>query len=227
MEEEKQLTQDESLRLITDMITKAKSHFHESGTSAILWGSVVGVAGLLDFAQSYWHFSIGFDIWYLVLAAIIPQIIISIRENRNKKVVTHTEAVLDAVWLVYGISLFALIFYLNAVPNTTDKLLSNENIALVQTNADGSKAFLHSFVPSHTSLFLLIYAIPTLITGIACKFRPMLWGALLCYVFFIISCFTENAYDLLFNGLAGIFNWLIPGIILRRTFYRRQKAMNV
>ena len=36
--EEKVLTEKESLALITGMITKAKNHYHESGSSALLWG---------------------------------------------------------------------------------------------------------------------------------------------------------------------------------------------
>jgi hypothetical protein len=227
MEEEKPLSQQESLQLITEMIEKAKHHFHESGISAILWGSVVGIAGLVSFAEMHWNFYIGFDIWLLVLAAIIPQVFIGIKESRQRKVVTHTEAAVDAAWLAYGISMFALIFYFNIVPNVTDKLLVQQGTQLLQAGADGSTKPFHYFIPSYGSLLLLLYAIPTLATGIAHQFSAMFWAAILCYVFFIISCFTSNAYDMLLNGLAGIFNWLIPGLIVRRTYYSHQKAVNV
>lgn len=227
MAEEKPLSQQESLQLITEMIGKAKNHFHESGTSAILWGSVIGLAGLVNFAEGYWNFDIGFDIWLIVLAAIIPQVFIAVRESRRKKIVTHTEAAVDAAWMAYGISIFALIFYFNIVPGVTDKLLAEEGVSLLKKAADGSTTQLHYFIPSAGSLLLLLYAIPTLATGIAHRFRPMFWAAILCYVFFVISCFTTNTYDMLLNGLAGIFNWLIPGLILRRRYYRHQKAVNV
>jgi hypothetical protein len=121
MTQEKELTEQESLQLITEMIHKAKSSFHESGTSAILWGSVVGFAGLMSFAERFWGFSIGFDIWLIVLAAFIPQIIISIREGKNRKVVTYEESSQNAIWLVYGVSIFALNFYLNVVPGASRK----------------------------------------------------------------------------------------------------------
>jgi len=226
-EQEKQLTEKESLDLITEMIYKAKHHFHESGTSAILWGSAVGIAGLVRFAELTWHFSIGFDIWLIVLAAIIPQIFLTIRESRRRKMLTHTEAAVDTAWLAYGISIFALVFYFNIVPDATDKILASQGIELLRKSADGSTTPFHYFVPSAGSLLLLLYGIPTLVTGIAHKFPAMFWAAILCYIFFIISCFTTNAYDMLLNGLAGIFNWLIPGLILRRTFYKHQKQLNV
>lgn len=226
-EQEKELTGEESLKLITKMINKAKHHFHESGTSAILWGSVVGLAGLVSFAQQYWNFHIGFDIWLIVLAAIIPQIFIVVREGKSRTVVSHTDAAVDAAWLAYGISIFALIFYFNIVPGVTDKILAQEGISVIKTAADGTVTPTRFFVPSHGSLLMLLYAIPTLATGIAHKFKPMIIGAILCYLFFVISCFTPSMYDMLLNGLAGIFNWLIPGLILRRRFFRHQKEVHV
>src|ERR1700754_3366024 len=101
MDEEKKMTEKESLALIATMIQKARTNFHESGTSAILWGSVVGFCGLMSFAEQQWSFGVGFDIWLLVLLAVIPQVWIIIRENRRSVVRTHAEAATDAVWLVY------------------------------------------------------------------------------------------------------------------------------
>ena len=197
--EERNISHQESMQIITDMIGKAKQGFHESGISAVLWGSVIGLCGLVNFAETYWHFYIGFNIWLLTLAAIIPQVVISIRESRQRKVLTHIEWAADVVWIVYAISIFALNFYISTVPN----------------------------VPSLFSLFLLLYAIPTLACGILYKFKIMMWAGLLCYGFFVISCFTPTVYDMLLNGLAGIFNWLIPGLILRRRIYKKKKAMHV
>ena len=111
-QQEKQLTERESLQLITEMIQKAKTTIHERGTSCILWGTVTGIAGLVSFFEKYFHFSIGFDIWLIVFAAIIPQIWISVRENRERKVVTHGERAIDAIWIVYGISIFGCCIFI-------------------------------------------------------------------------------------------------------------------
>ncbi len=130
--------------------------------------------------------------------------------------------------LIYAaISIFALVFYFNTVPAATDKLLAAEGVSLSKTTADGTTAAFKYFIPSSGSLLLLLYAIPTLATGIACKFKPMTIAAVLCYAFFIISCFVPTAYDMLLNGAAGIFNWLLPGIILRRRLNVQKKAVNV
>lgn len=220
--EEKQLSEKESLQLITEMIRKAKYNYHESGTSAILWGTVIAFCGLVNFAELFWNFTIGFPIWMLTLIALVPQIFISVRQGRKRKVVTHTEAAISAIWVVFTISIFALVFYVNVVPGVTDRFYAAQGTRIVQLSSGNAGIPFHSYIPSANSIFLLIYAFPTLATGLITRFKPMIVGAIICYVLFVISCFMPTRYDVLFNGLAGIFNWLIPGIILRRRYLRRK-----
>jgi hypothetical protein len=225
MTEEKALTEQESLRLITEMINKAKTGFHGSGTSSILWGTVVAIAGLVSFSEREWNFSIGFDIWYIVLAALVPQIIITIRDNRQRKAVSHHESAMNAIWLVYGISIFAINFYLNIVPVQSERILAGEGKELLlRTISTGATEHYRPGIMSGFSLLLLMYAIPTLATGIARKFLPMLIGGILCYVYFFISFYTISTYDLLLNGIAGITCWLIPGLILRNRYLKAKRA---
>ena len=221
MTEQKQFTEEQSLKLITEMILKAKaSHFHENGTGAILWGSVIGFCGLFTFLQRHYDWDTGwFDVWFLALIAIIPQIFISIKDKQLRVVKTDKEIVLDAVWLVYGISIFALVFYFNVIGKQTNLLLLEEGKEMLLKNLQtGELNHQTPFTPSQGSLLLMLYAIPTMITGMARKFKPMLIGGIICYALFIISCFTASKYDYLMNGLAGIFNWLIPGLILRSRY---------
>lgn len=226
--EEKQISEQESLRLITEMIQKAKRSYHESGTGAILWGSVIAVCGLVSFAAMQWQFSVGFDVWLLALAAILPQVFLVIRERKQRKALTHTDAVLNQVWMVYGISIFALVFYFNIVPSVTDRLLHNEGAVIMQRDsATGIEKPFRYFVASSGSLLLLLYAIPTLITGLTYRFRPMLIGAIFCYAFFVLSLFTTTKWDMLFNGLAAIGNWLIPGLLLRKRYAIQKLAADV
>ena len=221
IDNEQPMNEQESLALITSMINKAKGQFHESGTSAIIWGSVIGLAGLISFIQRYFNFYIGFDIWWLVLLAFIPQIIISIKESRRRKVVGHDTTMLDAIWTVYGISIFALLFYSIIVPGVADGLYTSEGKALfIKTQPNGSLAPFNIIIPSQSSLYLILYAIPTLATGIGRGFRPMLIGGIICYIFFILSCYTSVTWDSLWMSIAAICNWLIPGIILRKRYLK-------
>lgn len=223
---EQPFSQQESLKLITEMIQKAKKTFHERGTSSILWGSVIAFCGLFSFARMQWRFDIGFDVWLLTLAAFIPQAFISIKERRERTVLTHNQATLNHVWIVYGISIFALVFYFNIVPAVTDKQLLSEGRQLFQRTGAGEEPF-HYFPASSGSLLLMLYAIPTFITGLTYRFKPMIIGAVICYAFFIASLFTDTRLDMLFNGLAAVCNWLIPGLLLRRRYRKENSMRNV
>jgi hypothetical protein len=228
MPEEKELTEEESLRLITEMIHKVKNSFHESGTSAILWGSVVAFCGLFSFLQIQFGFSTyGFDVWLLTLIAIVPQIFISVREARQRKVLTYEETAMNAIWLVFGISIFAISFYNNIMPSVVENFYAKESVELLQRNkVTGVITAYRPYVPSISSVYLILYAIPTLATGLAKKFKPMIIGGILCYILFVISCFSNFKYDMLLHALAGMINWLIPGLLLRNSF-KKSRACNV
>ena len=65
-----------------------------------------------------------------------------------------------------------------------------------------------------TSFFLLLYGFPSIITGGYRKFKPMLWGGILCWICCVITVFTPNDIDMLLTALSASAAWLIPGIIL-------------
>ena len=221
MSEENKLSGQESLQIITEMIQKVKGGFNENGSSAILWGAVVAFCGLVSFAEAQFNFSIGFDVWLLIMAAVIPQLYIVFRERKKNLVKTYQQAATDNIWLVYGISIVALVLYQNIVPGASDNILHREGIQLLQKNTTtGEIKDFHFYVPGISSIYLIIYAFPTIATGLVCKFKPMIYGALICYGLFIISLYVPFKYDMLLMGLAGIFNWLIPGFILRKRYLK-------
>lgn len=229
MEEKKSLTESESLALITDMIHKAKSTYYETGVGPILWGTVVSIASLMTYLQREYDFRIGFDIWILVLVAIIPQILISMREKRKQGVKKYEDDALNAVWLTYAISIFGLILYQNIIPDATVKLNADEGWVMVRhySNLQKPDDIIRPFAPSIYSLFILLYAFPTLVTGIVKKFKPMLAGAVIAYLLFIVSCYTASKYDMLLGSITAICCWLIPGIILRRRYLAQKFATHV
>ncbi len=220
---EKELTPQESLQLIEGMIQKTKATYHDKGISALLWGIVVTIASLVTYARIEYDFKLGFDIWLVVLFAIIPQIFISIQEKRKIKIRKHDDEAIDAVWIVYAITIFGLVAYQSIVPTATATIINNEGWQLIKhyTNASKPDEIITPFAPSFSSIFILIYAFPTFITGLVKKFKPMIIGGIISYVAFIVSLYTETKYDMLLCALAAICNWLIPGIILRRRYLKK------
>lgn len=183
---EVKLTESESLKLIAEMIGKAKSSYHSNGTSAITWGLVIFFCSIFDFLQIQFQFDIGFNIWWLMFVALIPQFYKLIKYGEKKNFVTYEEKTMRFVWWAFGASVLMLMF------------------------------FNGYYRPSHSeSLFLMLFGMPTFITGGMFRFKPMIIGGIICWILFVISLYTGLKINLLLMAAAALAAWLIPGIILR------------
>jgi hypothetical protein len=194
-EPENTMTETESLKLINEMIGKAKRSYITTGAASIVWGALIVLCSLLTWYQVYTKHFFGFDVWWLVFLAVIPQIFFSIKEKQKKKFVSHDERTMTYLWTTFGICITILSFY-------DSKFNPN----------------------SATSLFMLMYGIPTFITGGVFKFKPMIFGGLTCWVLAVASMYTDFTIDMLFMAACGLFAWLIPGIILWRRYKKQQSC---
>jgi hypothetical protein len=190
-------SEKESLKLINEMMSKAKRSYVTKGIASIVWGILIVICSLITWLKIQYQFDIGFNVWWFVLLAVIPQTFFSVKDRKSKNFVAHDEHTMTYVWSTFGICIFILSFY-----NTS---FGNGN---------------------STTLFMMLYGIPTFITGGVFKFRPMIFGGLICWALSVLSIFTPISTDMLFMAACGLFAWLIPGIILWNR-YQKSKAANV
>ena len=218
--EEKKLSEQESLALITKMIHTAKNSFVDTGIGPILWGLVISVCAIIQAAQIHFDFRLPIDIWWLALGAILPQIYISIQENRERKVRSWTDQIISYVWMTFGFGIFIINFITSTYAQKIGPVLQ-EYIQLTGKDPD-------LFFWSYGSSFLMfLYGVPTIITAAAHKFRLMLAGGILCWVCSIIGVYTPVKIDFLMMSLCAICAWLIPGIIIRRKYLSQRTSTNV
>ena len=217
MSQENQLTEKESLELITRMINKAKDACHDTGITAIMWGLVIVICSLVRFAELQFEFRLPFDIYMLTYIAVIPQIYFSIREKKLRKVRTYDDRFQDGLWLAFGISIALLIFIVGRLYREWDPV--NDQFETL-TGTAGFK--LYEYI---AAFFLMLYAIPTFVTGMTMKFKPMFWGGLLCWICCIASLFLPVKTDMLLIALSAAGAWLIPGIIMERDYQRAKKHL--
>jgi hypothetical protein len=214
MPNEENFSEKESLKLITEMINKSKESFHDSGFGPIMWGSVILFCALFTFCQVQFSFETGFDIWFLAFAAVVPQIIYSIREGKKKNAKTYNDIAMDYTWIGFGICIFLLAFWTGAVDAAI-----NENHLEFKNNSGAFHLYNYS-----TTLYLMLYGLPTFITGGIMKFKPMLFGGILFWVFGFISIYTDIKTDMLLIAAGSLAGWLIPGILLYRGYCKNKKA---
>ncbi|HEY4063314.1 MAG TPA: hypothetical protein VGM30_15515 [Puia sp.] len=193
-ESDQELSGRESLELIARMISTAKRDYRDTGVSGLLWGSVITFCSLVTFLNSYlkWEW-LGY-IWFLTFAAVIPQVIVSIRESRNRKHKAYEDELMGGIWISFAIAMFLLSWYSSVYQ-----------------------------VPQEACLFLVIYGIPTFTTGYARRFRPMIIGGIACWVFAILSTFSSWPYTILYPAAAAQLAWFIPGLILRRRYLKAKR----
>lgn len=215
---EKQLTEKESLDLIAMMINKAKDSYHDTGISAMMWGSIIAICALVKLAELQFDFRLPFNIYWLTILAIVPQIFITIKEKKERKVKTYDDIYMDYLWLGFGISIFLMIFIINNVFKIWEPVSAEYN----QLAGHPSVFRFREFI---APLFLLLYGIPTFVTGAACKFKPMLWGGLLCWACSVITIYTTIKIDLLLTAVSAIVAWLIPGIIMESDYKKAKKGL--
>lgn len=217
--EEKELTHEESLKLISTMLNKAKDNYHDNGVLSILWGTVVSVCSLITYCQIKGWFKLPFQVWMLTLVAVIPTIIIAIRNGRQAKAKHYDDKMMDYVWSVYGIGFIVIGFFINGLSIALNGVLTDY---LAKT---GQHTNFH-FYEYTSAIYLFWYGVPTIITGGAKGFKPMLLGGVFCWVASIISIYTTADIDMLLMAAAAISSWLIPGIMLNRR-YKKAHAANV
>jgi hypothetical protein len=214
--EDKKLTEQESLKLITVMINKAKDSYHDTGIGAIMWGSVIAICALVKFAEIHFDFRLPFDIYLLTFIAIIPQIFITVKEKRNQTVRSHNDIVMDYLWLAFGISIFLLIHANSGVFHFVNQLATDYKTATGERHP-------FRFSEHILSSFLIIYGFPTFVTGAIMDFKPMLFGGIICWICSVICVYTDIKIDLLLTALSAGVAWLIPGIILYKMSARKKR----
>jgi len=222
-QEEKQLSEKESLELITTMINTAKNSYYDTGIGAIMWGAIVAICSLVKLSEIHFGFRLPFDIYLLAIVAIIPQIFITIKEKKERKVKSYDDTYMDYIWLTFGICIFLLIFIVNNISADLNPLVKDYK-ELTKGRIDWVDFRFSEFI---SPLFLMLYGFPTFITGAACKFKPMLWGGIFCWTCCIISIYTTIKIDLLLTAASAIMAWLIPGILMEKEYriYKKEQAI--
>jgi hypothetical protein len=198
MENDKLTSGEEGLAIIQAMINKAKHQFGDNGHLYLMWGWVVLFCALAQFTLlNYFRFTQHYLVWMLTWAAAIYQQVYMARRNKKRVVKTYTDDILSYVWLVFVVVMF-LFGYLFAT------VLGKETYKLINP------------------AFLVLYGMPTFLSGIILKFRPLIIGAITCWILAIFAGLVTPEYHMLFLAAGVVIAWIVPGYIMRSRFKKQQ-----
>jgi hypothetical protein len=185
--EERTLLPQESLALIAEAIRKTKENFRENSRFFLLWGWLIAAASLGFFLLRQYTETRFFFLPFPVLSLV--GIVTTLIWYRKVKATAPTETYLgyffSRLWLVLGLS-FILVVYISV--------------------SRGWPPFLYN---------LIVAAIGTTVSGLAMKFRPLVWGGVLFFAAAVAGVYLPDAYLPLLTGLAMIGGYLIPGYLLK------------
>jgi hypothetical protein len=195
---EEQFSPQDSLKLIDSMIQQAKNRFTENGFLYLLWGWLIFFCAIGHFIllQLDW-FKHPELIWNAWIPAVIFQAFYLSKKKKKEQIKTYSETMVNYIWVCFGICMFVL------------------STLLSQTDS----------WQRMSSFLLMLYGMPTFLSGIAMQFKPLTAGGIACWVLAVLSVFLAPIYGLLLLALAIIIAWIIPGYLMRKKFKKENTVL--
>lgn len=189
---EKELSSQDSLALITDMIRKAKREVAGDGSFQILlWGWTISICNLGHYALMKSGVANSYLIWLLVIPTTIVSTVYGIRKGKKARVKTHLDIVISQLWIAVFVGIIIVLGFMNI-------LEFNQN-----------------------PVILILAALGMFVTGTLIRVNLVKLGGVILGVGAIIA-FTLPVMDqYLVAGIAIILGYLVPGYYLKKNYRER------
>lgn len=196
MDAEKELTHEESIRIIQRMIHTAKSRISENGFHFLLWGVLVIAASL---SQYVWLKLGGKNetnlVWMLMPLIGVPSAMLYEWKNKkHEKVRSHVDSFYGFIWLGFGIALALVIF--------TSVNIHSQTLPYI----------------------LILTGLATFVSGCLFRFKPLIAGGIVFWIACIISLFLSSYNQLLLNAVATFLGYIVPGVLLWQNYKRENNV---
>ena len=185
MSSEAPSTPHESLEIITRMIKQAQGNVKKSSFHFLLWGWVVVIANLGMFALTQLDYSRPYLIWLICIPAWITSMFYGYKGSREKRVMTYIDRSIMWLWIGFGISVFTIVFFGYTIQFNLNPVI------------------------------LLMSALPTLVSGVIIRFRPLIIGGVMFWLFGIMCFLITPQYQTLVGAVAVAIGYLVPGYLLK------------
>lgn len=184
---EKTLKPEESLKIINDMISSAKTNLSDDSFYLLFWGWLVAFTNIGEFLiANFTNYPRPYIVWLIVLPGILISFIYGYRKSKTEKVTSHIDKIHLYVWISVIISYFILVFFGNQI-----------NYKIPQ-------------------LIFILVAIATFLSGSIIKFKPLIYGGILFWIGSILLFIVPDFYVHLLSAFIVILGFIIPGYMLKK-----------
>jgi hypothetical protein len=201
MENEKTMTEQESLAVIKEMIERSRTNFKEQSFYYLMWGWLVVGAVLVEALLFNQGLSYHYIVWPIMgFAGGITSGIYGRMQGKKAGRSTHIDRAMGYVWIGFIMYLFIVLLL-----SATGKF------------GNATEGWNTSFL-----LIMGLYGLGTFISGGILKFKPLVIGGIASFVLVALTVFIPSLVAT-FNGallmLAAsiIVSYLIPGYMLKRS----------
>lgn len=186
---EKEISTEESIEIINQMISLSREKLSQSGFHFILWGILVALASVFQYLiNEYQIFELSSNgIWPIVpLIGVPTAFFYELRRNKKSVAQGKFDRLYNFVWLGFGITLILIITF--SVASKTNPI---------------------PYILSITGLAVLI-------SSIIYDFLPLKIGAVVFWLAALLTLFVSDNQQLLLNAAALVLGYIIPGILFSR-----------
>lgn len=188
MENNNHFNEQESLRLITQMINNTKSKFVKDGFYNLMWGYLVLAATVMQYLmlfvfKNYEYNYIGWPI--LMGIGAIVTVARSIKQGKRAQAKTYIDNFMIYLWSAFTISIMIFLFF---------TLKYNKMFTF----------------PS----IMVLYGLATFVSGGMLKFRPYIIGAILCWGLAIACFLVDGETQFILLAVSVVVAYIVPGHLM-------------
>lgn len=184
---ENKLTQEDSLALITKMISTAKGNITQGSFHMLLWGWVTITVSISHFLLATFKVIKHPEmVWLLMVPTLVVSMAVGYTKGRKNSFSTHLDGIYMWIWLALTINMSLMIYYLNGKWDII------------------------------SSMVLIMAGYATFLSGKLIKFKPMIYGGIAFWLWSLVAYFAGSYYGLLITAGAIFTGYVIPGLMLRK-----------
>ena len=185
---ETELSNEERLKFISDMIVQAKKNFAGGGSfHFLLWGWVISLANLGHYVLDVFElYEMPYIVWLVTIPAAILSTWYGITKSKKAQVTSHLDKVYSSLWISISVMVVICLLF------------------MVKINFN------------HNPFILLFTGLGTFISGILMRYRPIMFGGVILWTGAVMGLFSPVTDQQLIAGIVVILGHLVPGYLLKK-----------